>query len=187
MKQLKPAKEVCGFTNGVAYITKNATYEMKDEIHAIGGRYRRDLGWYFGDWCEKPDEKDLPLGVELVKITWEEIGNPDGSFKPEDEVKAIVESKIFPEDISEFQGKVGDRLEFFALVEAKRNFELNGEEKVCYSFRDERENSYTWFTAATSKTQFEEGDAVTIRGTVKEHKTYKNVKQTVLTRVMKRG
>jgi hypothetical protein len=44
---------------------------------------------------------------------------------------------------------------------------------------DAKENVYVWTTASKS---WEEGSTRTVIGTVKDHKSYRNCKQTILTR-----
>ena len=48
------------------------------------------------------------------------------------------------------------------------------------TFEDEDENIFVWFTSKELSIAI--GENVTLTGTVKEHKTYKGVKQTILTR-----
>ncbi len=45
-------------------------------------------------------------------------------------------------------------------------------------------NVFVWITSST-RVRFDEGESYWIRGTIKDHKVYKNVKQTVLTRCTK--
>ena len=47
-------------------------------------------------------------------------------------------------------------------------------------FRDLKGNLFTWF--ASGYTDLERGDRISIKGTVKNHDTYRGVKQTILTR-----
>lgn len=184
-RKFKTAKEVSGFDNNVIYIVKGDSFPVKDRLSELGARFRRDFGWYFGSFANKPET--LPEGLELVEVTWDEVGNEDGEFKNEDVIREVVDSKIYEQDPSEWQGAEGERLEIYVLVEAKREFESAYGTQLRYCFRDEYDNCYTWFTSAGTKTSFDEGESYVIRGTVKSHDKYRNVKQTVLTRVTKRG
>lgn len=185
VKQNRPLKQIIGFENEIIYIVKGESFSVKDNLKELGARFRRDFGWYFGSFADKPDT--LPAGLELVEVRWEEVGNEDGSLKNEDIVKQVIESKIYDADPSEYVGEIGERIEVSVIVESKREFESLYGTQFCYGFRDENKNCYTWFTSTASKTSFTVGEEVTIRGSVKSHDIYKNKKSTVLSRVSKRG
>lgn len=181
-KKLKTLKEVIGFYDNKVFLVKGNSYELKDALHELGARYRTDFGWYFSKlFTEIPTS--LPEGLELVELNWDEVGNGDDELKNDDIVRAAVESKIYEADASRHQGAVGDRVEEFVTVASKREFDGAFGHQVCYTFRDERDNCYVWFTSSGTKTQFEENEMVTIKGTVKSHDVFRNVQQTVLTRV----
>lgn len=183
MKKIKTAKQVTGFDNEVIYVVKGDSFDLKEELKELGARFNRAFGWYFGSFAQKPDS--LPGELSLVEVRWEEVGNPDGEFKNSDIIKEVLDSKIYEADPSEYVGSVGDRIEEFVLVEEKREFEGAYGTQNCYTFRDERDNCYVWFTATSTKTQFEKGETVRIRGTVKSHSSFRNIKQTTLSRVSK--
>lgn len=184
-RKFKTSKEISGFDKDIIYIVKGDSFAVKDSLKDLGARFRRDFGWYFGSFAEKPAE--LPSGLELVEVKWEEVGEANGEFKNEAVIKKVIDSKIYEPDDSEWQGTVGGRIEEFVLVENKREFESTYGSQICYTFRDERDNCYVWFTSVTSKTSFEQGESYTIRGTVKAHDSFRNIKQTVLSRVSNRG
>ena len=178
-KRLKSQKEVLGFTNGFITIFKGNTYEDKEYFQMSTARYSRLWGWYFISTDELPE--DIPEDVTPVTLPWEMVGNSNEELKTEPEVIAAVESLIYDPDISEYQGKVGERLEFFLTVE--KAIELNSfyGQSILYTMRDNNQNVFIWITS--SKTiHLEENNIYHLRGTVKEHKKYKNQKQTVLSR-----
>lgn len=183
-RNFKTAKEISGFNNGVIYIVKGNSFDVKDALREAGARFRRDFGWYFGSFCEKPDT--LPAGLELVELTWDEVGNEDGSFKNDEVIKAAIEAKIYDADPSEFVGSIGERLEVEVTVESKREFEGSYGTQLVYRFRDENNNCFSWFTSAGTKTSFEEGETCIIRGTLKSHDVYRNCKLNTLSRVSRR-
>ena len=178
-KRLKSQKEVLGFTNGYITIFKGNTYEDKEYFQMSTARYSRLWGWYFISTDELPE--DIPEDVTPITLPWEMVGNSNEELKTESEVIAAVESLIYDPDISEYQGKVGERLEFFLTVE--KAIELDGcyGQSILYTMRDNNQNIFIWITASKI-IHLEENNIYHLRGTVKEHKKYKNQKQTVLSR-----
>ena len=178
-KRIKTQKETLGFEKGYITIFKGNTYEDKEYFQMSTARYSRLWGWYFISTDELPE--DIPEDVTPITLPWEMVGNSNEELKTESEVIAAVESLIYDPDISEYQGKVGERLEFFLTVE--KAIELDGYygQSILYTMRDNNQNIFIWITA--SKTiHLEENNIYHLRGTVKEHKKYKNQKQTVLSR-----
>lgn len=173
----KPQKEVLGFTKGYITIFKGDTYAEIDWFRASIARYARWWGWYIISTEEVP--ADLPAGITPIQLPWELVGQEDGNLKPEHLVKEAVESLIYDASDSEYQGAIGERLELFITVE--RTIELDGNygRSTMHLMRDDSDNLYVWTTASKS---WSAGSEHHIRGTVKDHRTYKNEKQTVLTR-----
>lgn len=178
-KRIKTQKEALGFTNGYITIFKGNTYEDKEYFQMSTARYCRWWGWYFISTETLPD--DIPEDVEPIVLPWEMVGNEDGTLKKEDEVTAAVESLIYDSDISEYQGNVGERLELFLTVEKTISLDSFYGKSILYTMRDNNQNVFIWITS--SKTiHLEENNIYHLRGTVKEHKIYKNQKQTILSR-----
>lgn len=173
----KPQKEVLGFTKGYITIFKGDTYAEIDWFRASIARYARWWGWYIISTDEIPE--DLPEGIEPVQLPWELVGQENGNLKPEHLVKEAVESIIYDESDSEYQGALGERLDLYLTVE--RTIELDGNygRSTMHLMRDDCGNLYVWTTASKS---WAVGSEHHIRGTVKDHRTYRNEKQTVLTR-----
>lgn len=177
----KPQKEVLGFTNGYITIFKGDTYAEIDWFRASIARYARWWGWYIISTEEIP--ADLPAGLEAVRLPWELVGDDSGKLLPETAIQKAVESLIYEEGTSEFVGAVNERLEIQITV--VRAIELDNDygHSTMHIMEDDCGNQYVWTTAAKT---WAEGSVKTIRGTVKDHRTYKNVKQTVLTRCTER-
>lgn len=97
---------------------------------------------------------------------------------------------------SEFVGNVGDKIEMTLMLDHSAWWErpsFNGygtDTMYVHIFKDDAGNTYTWKTNKSlaipaDHDQFlvaENGDSVTIKGTIKEHVVYDDEKQTVLTR-----
>ena len=173
----KSQKEVLGFTKGYITIFKGDTYAEIDWFRASIARYARWWGWYIISTEEVPT--DLPAGIEAIRLPWESVGQDSGELKPESLVKEAVEALIYDASDSEYQGALGERLDLYLTVE--RTIELDGNygRSTMHLMRDDCGNLYVWTTASKS---WAAGSEHHIRGTVKDHRTYRNEKQTVLTR-----
>ena len=175
----KSQKEVLGFTKGYITIFKGDTYAEIDWFRASIARYTRWWGWYIVSTEEVP--ADLPEGIEPIQLPWELVGQEDGNLKPEHLVKEAVESIIYDESESEYVGSIGERLELFLTVE--KVIELDGSygRSTMHIMRDDCGNLFVWTTASKS---WSAGTEHHIKGTVKDHRKYKNECQTVLTRCL---
>ena len=175
----KTQKEVLGFAKGYITIFKGDTYAEIDWFRASIARYTRWWGWYIISTEEVP--ADLPEGIEPIRLPWESVGQENGELKSEQSIKEAVEALIYEASDSEYQGAIGERLDLYLTVE--RTIELDGSygRSTMHLMRDDCDNLYVWTTASKS---WAPGSEHHIRGTVKDHRTYKNETQTVLNRCM---
>lgn len=179
-KQKKTQKEALGFAkDGYITIFKGNTYEVKDWFKENGAKYTKMWGWSFGEFAAMPSE--LPEGVESVQLSWEVVGNEDGSLKVDSEIQAAIENLIYDESPSEFQGEIGDKIEVDLFVRTVKEIDGYYGTSTLYQLEDEDGNVYIWITTST-RISLQSGNWYTIKGTVKNHKTYRNTKQTILTR-----
>ncbi len=81
---------------------------------------------------------------------------------------------------SEYVGEVKDRIEFEAEVTGVYGTEGFYGHTDIVKFKDADNNQFTWF--ASDYTNLRTGDRISIKGTVKKHDDYRDIKQTVLTR-----
>lgn len=86
---------------------------------------------------------------------------------------------------SKAQGAKGERLTVTAAVTAvieleARHYGYHAQRRRLVKFQDQEGNVYVWFSSAAHVP--DKGDEVKLTGTVKEHSTYGEVTQTVLTR-----
>jgi hypothetical protein len=177
-KKLKPLKNILGFDNGYINIVCGESYEYKDWIKEHGGRFNNLFNWYFVSDINVED-LELPEGLTTKKVEWEKVAVNDETLKKESEIKAYLESLIYPEDESQFVGTVGERIVVEVTVE--KNITLEGYYGIqhMHVMRSDDGNVFVWSTTAKD---WAVGSKKNIKGTVKEHKTYRNVRQTVLTR-----
>lgn len=179
IKIIQPARsmrDVYGFgTEGYIWIFKGNTYASKDWFKSQGAKYNKNWGWAFPS--DKPLPEPMPVDIEPVKLLWDKVSDENGSFIPEKEIKEYVDSLIYEESVSDFIGDIGDKIEVDLICD--KAYVVNGYygTSVLHSFHDVCDNIYIWST--TSK-MLEEGHLYHIKGTVKDHKTYKNQRQTVL-------
>ena len=173
----KPQKEVLGFTKGYITIFKGDTYSEIEWFRASIARYARWWGWYIISTEEVP--ADLPEGITPVQLPWELVGQEDGKLTPEHLVKEAVESIIYDESESEYVGSIGERLDLYLTVERAIELDGNYGRSTMHIMRDDCGNLFVWTTAAKS---WSAGTEHHIKGTVKDHRKYRNECLTVLTR-----
>lgn len=167
--------------DGNTYKILGDTYAIKDELKALGAKYDSFLGWHTKTALEgfksaKINISDIAsetlYGYAIdYTVDLEEVINKD---KPKEPVK-----------VSEYVGNVGDKIEMTVTLDHVaywlnkfREWEHNY--TYLYSFKDDNGNVLVWQTS--KGLEIDDGEKVTIKGTIKEHNEYKEVKQTVLTR-----
>lgn len=80
---------------------------------------------------------------------------------------------------SEWQGTIGQRMDITAKVVSVRELDGQYGTTFVYNLEDEAGHRYSWFS---SRNVLEAGETRTITATVKDHTTFRDVKQTVITR-----
>lgn len=174
-------KNVLGFQEGYIWIFKgdleNAEYWFSRTAVA---RYHTIFGWYVVSTDIVPE--DIPSCIQSVKLPWNSVGNEDGTLKHKAEIESVLAAiRLDATNRSVFQGSVGDRIEVSVKVDRVVDLPANQYGSVSYlhTFIDENDNVYVWNTASK---RLQENAILRIRGTVKEHKIYQGVKQTIFTR-----
>ena len=172
----KTQKEILGFGEGYITIFKGNTYAVKEELKAAGAHYTKFWGWSIAGGEEVPQID----GIEPVRLDWDKVGKDDEVLKSDAEVESYVDSLIYEPSASKFQGQIGERIRGL-LVKVIHNFKIDGYygRSVVHDFEDEDGNIYSWITSAKD---LPEGNVYWLDGTIKEHKTFKNVNKTILTR-----
>lgn len=180
VKIIKPAKsrrDILGFGEaGYIWIFKGETYENLDWFHSSPCRYTRVWGWYLPSTEEMPSP--LPANIEPIRLNWDDVSF-EGQLIDEDQIKQIVDKMLYDAGTSRYIGKVGDRLEMDVVCNKASVSQSIYGLSYFYVFSDDEGNVYTWGTSARA---LDEGVRYHLKGTVKDHSTYKNVCQTVLTR-----
>lgn len=82
--------------------------------------------------------------------------------------------------VSEYQGTIGKKFVTTAILLNEYSFDTQYGYCTCYKFIDSNGNIYVWFTTKDLDTEI--GDIISIAGKVKEHKLFREKKETILTR-----
>lgn len=162
----------------VIYRVVGDTYSIKEELKALGCKFRPSVGWYADRALEGYETQRMVAADVLeegVFINWKD--------KSEVEALWIERQRASAESTSEWQGEIGSRLELYLHID--RVFESEWavtswktRTSYMYLMSDKDGNKYKWSTTCWYK----EGDDVHFKATVKDHTEYKSIKQTVLTR-----
>lgn len=177
IKMRKTQKEIFGFDKGYITIFNNGLDEENDFFRLSNARYCVRWGWYVVSSESVPCE--LPVGTEAIQLPWELVGNPDGSLKPTVEVRQAIDRLLYEDHPSEHVGAVGERLELTLKVIKSISLDSDYGKYTVHTFEDKNGNQFVWSTSAKC---WEVGTEKRLRGTVKQHQVYHNIKQTVLTR-----
>ena len=173
-------KETMGFGSGTVAIFKGDTYKNLDwfKSHRQAAKYHPLIGWSFSIEA-LPEQSEIPADLQPIPLNWSDIATGDNTLKSEDEIKALINSFIYDEGTSQYVGTVGDRAIFYLTVKKVLNFENYYGYSSMHIMEDADGNEFVWTTSART---LEEGVTYKVRGTIKQHKIYKNNKQTVLSR-----
>jgi len=162
--------------------------EKKDEAVALG---KEALDWMkaqdwkaFGD--QKPEMKNFFDNVAVISksdtIKLKNIAYLGGGFSMFLRTKNMAANKKPAGQVSNFVGKVGEKVSVKAILEKKREFQSDFGVTTLYSFRDESGNAVSWFSSRDIG--IEEGKTYNVTGTVKKQEVSKYTRQpeTYLTR-----
>lgn len=163
-------------------------------------------GKVFGKWIERTPEYQAKLDAK--RAAKQEAANAEREKKAAEEMQKRLQEKAEREAaeaarkaISQYVGKIGDKLEIKVTLERVVNYEapkyagFGTETRSIYIFKDSDGNKLVWNTSAglgkhsTDKNGFEtftpveEGEEIAIRCIVKGYDAYKGERQTVLQRV----
>lgn len=170
-------KDALGFQKGYITIFKGNVDLHQDWFETSNARYCRLWGWYIVSTESVP--ADLPTGLSAVSLHWEQVGQDNGNLKSDAAVQEAVQSLIYSDHPSQYQGSIGDRLDLnLSIIHATKKETQYGI-STTHIMVDDNNNVYCWATTAKS---WSVGEEHHIRGTVKEHCIFKNMKTTILTR-----
>lgn len=161
-------------------IFKGDTYANLNWFRSSGATYSSLWGWWFQKIEDLPT--DYPEDLTPLILPLAEIQTSAGVMLDDEKIKAVVSALIYPEDEikGEFIGDIKERLNIYLTLNRIVSLANYGSVSNIFIFSDDLGNTFTWTTATTPN--MEEGHTYNIRGTVKDHRVYKGVRQTVLTR-----
>lgn len=174
-------KDILGFTEGYIWIFKGDLDAAEYWFEATKEcRYHVHFGWYIVSTDNIPF--NIPSCITPVKLPWEKVGNTNGTLLPKATITEAIESLIFGESTSQFQGSIGERLDLsLTLTQVIELGDTEYGSARIFCFEDADKNQYSW-TTGVSKT-WSVGDAIKARATVKDHATLKGAKKTILNRL----
>lgn len=173
-------EEIDGVVTWVIYRVVGNTFEIKDELKALGCKFNPAVGWYApaaldAYECQRLTEKDVLK--ENVFIEWKD--------KEEVEPLWVERTRAAEASPSQWVGQIGDRIDITVTIDRvfESQFQRNAgwygtTTSYMYLMHDEAGNVYKW---STSKC-YEEKETYHFRATVKDHSEYRKIKQTVITR-----
>ena len=186
----KTEKEKFGFASfGFIWGLKGNTYPVKDELKAMGFRFSKTFLWTL---ISEEEPQNLPDGITAFKIEWDKITytsptTGEERFVSDNEIAEYLDTlRCESDDTTSFEGEIGERIERTVKVLSVKEIHSNYGTSFLHQFETEDGNLLTWFTQSL-KQNFEEGEECIIRATVKEHKTFRGKKQTVVNRVLRRS
>ena len=176
--RISTLKKVLGFDKGYIIIFKGDTYNVLEWFQNSVARYHRLFGWYIVSTEEVPNP--LPFGIEPIQLIWEDIAVDDNNLKTDKEVIEHINNLRYEPSTSEFVGNIKDKVAFKAkMIKVVPVESYYGTSHLHIMEDVETKNIFVWNTSTTA---LDVGATYHVAGTVKEHKQYKNIKQTVLTR-----
>lgn len=178
---VKSMRKALGFENGYITIFKGDTYSHLEYFQLSVARYCNRWGWYICSTDEIPT--DIPEGIIPIRLNWEDVGVGE-ILKTDHDIKLAVDNLLFDPSPSEFVGSIGERIEIEITVTKAVPIENDYGHSTLHQFEDVDGNVYIWTTASKS---WSVGSTKRIRGTIKQHNIYHNVKQTILTRCLERN
>lgn len=170
-------KDILGFKNGFITLITGPTENWEEYLNMSNARYNRVWGWYIISTETVPS--NLPDDLTTIILPWSLVGNEDGTLLPEDKVVEAIETLKYPATPSQYVGKVGDRLSLDLTVAKSIPIETIWGRSTLHVMVDANDNEFIWKTNSKS---WEVGSQRHLKGTVKEHKIWRNSQQTWLTR-----
>ena len=164
--------------DGTTWIfVKGDTYAIKDSLKEIGYKFDKQLGWHGAECLE-----DLPDGYEIYQIGFGEVYEWPHEMASEPEFigeKIIADAKAKAGQ-GEFVGEVGERLRALD-VQLMSVREYDGAYGLSYIYQfSYKGDILVWMT--TKWMDIEPDEWYILTGTVKQHKNYRGMNQTYLSR-----
>lgn len=175
--------------NGKVWVVLGKTYEIKEELKEKGARWHSEISrWGFNHPVEEYPTVELSVDDiyfqdHTFTYRWNYYRrNDDETYSAK--IKEAEDLLNKSTSVSEYFGEVGKRYDLTLIYMRSHSWEtsFNYTTSIQYlhSFKDAEGNIFVWKTG--TYLGIEENSTVTLKGTIKEHSEYREVKQTVLTR-----
>lgn len=190
--------------DGKTWVVCGDTYSIKDELKNAGAKFDGFFGWHFDHETEY-----TAVTVDINDVA--EINNVgDYWFSDYTEIVEMVKElkrakELEGKPVSEYVGNIGDKVEMELTFNGSAHFDTAYGTTYIHRFLDSEGNVLVWrtgndltweeegtrdnFTYVDADRRkyilcrnYEKGDKVAIKGTIKEHSEYRGEKQTSLTR-----
>lgn len=165
--------------DGCAYAVMGDTYAIRKNLKAEGARFDRVIGWYFDHQPENYETVLIPCDAQfyLNEYTYHYEGLPCSEIV--ENVRKIKDGYYAKHTSGEAFGEVGGKYELALTLTHVGGYSTDYGWTNVYTFTDSENHTFVWRTSVEIDTEWK---IFKVRGTVKEHKQYKGVNQTVLTR-----
>lgn len=159
------------------------TYAIKDILKGLGCKYKPEFGWYCTHTVDVPaDYNIVPVPFDEV-CNWNPITRKVSVKENAKEIADAAKKAAMPKSNSEYIGEVKQRIRDIKAVYTNcRTVEGFYGTSLCYTFKA-GENVLTWFCSGKGiDPEIEIGETVLLTGTIKNHKEYNGIKQTLINR-----
>ena len=171
-------KVALGFSEGPITLFIGNTGQYDDWFRTSVARYNKTFGWFVASTDIVPET--LPVGITTKELKWEDICNEDGTdLRNKDEVISLINKMKYGDAESRFIGTIGERNVYDLTVIKTIPIDNQFGHSTIHIFKDEEGNQFTWTTGVKTLSV---GNSYRITGTIKDHKAYNGINQTVLTR-----
>lgn len=163
-----------GFSkDGFTYLVCGNTYDIKDVLKEQGAKFNYEIKWH------APSPLDIPEKYKQVRVAFDDIytWNYAVAETKEGYEKIVEELTIDTTNPSTFLGQEKERLRnLLVTFSAQRESDYG----FIYTFLTADKDVCVWMTQ--KELEIEVGQTVDFTGTVKQHKIFNGVKQTIFSR-----
>ena len=174
-----------GFSeDGFTYVVTGNSYAIKDQLKEAGFKYDSVLRWHRAT-PEGYEENTIKVNLDdVIEISaWGE-GHYLSSAKKF--IDNLLKEEDDEQEESEWYGEVGGKVKEHKVRFTNRySYQSQWGLSNIYTFKDDTNHTFVWFT--TKGLSYELNTPLILTGTIKEHKTYKDTHQTIVTRCKVKG
>lgn len=181
--------------SGEIWIVLGKTFDIKEELKANGAKFNHTFGWTFssGAWAYPMYKLTKDTLIPHYSSEGEPTFNSLISQNPNtllyeladahdviDFVKAIQKAyELENKPETKFVGQIGEKIEFVAKLDGLFWYDTQYGTTYIYKFVTEANEVVVWRSGSHD---MQRGLKYLVKGTVKEHSSYNDEKQTVVTR-----